>query len=575
MNPILNEIDQAHDNLSPPAQEVLRRARARLGPALPGGAAGDGVSTPTPPAGASNSPGGAPQSSPVGIQGPGRGVSLPFLDAHAGAAASAPFPPASERAATSQPAAVPASTPSGTPGNETSDAALSAGIQGAVPSSAGVIVSRETPPLQPIPLSPAGQGHVQELNRLEGSPSGISGLKHGWARIPLQIIDAIGGGLAPGIEQRIPGTQGHHEVLVSQARANVKGDEEQRRADEEANTAAATAANLESQVPLHEAQAEHARAQAGAVTHPQSKQITNELEAILAANTDLKTGVVDYEKALHDYHQRALEIEGAKHPPKDTAPKYEKIGDDLVEVTQGADGKTTTSVVYKGNPKVQTHIANIEVGGKGHQVLVNTQTGETIKDLGATGERPPVINVNQQNSRLDAEVKQYGEPYSKMIEDTSSQLEKIQEARNLVKGGAVAQALGVPKLLSSLVGGRNSGLRMTKAELDSIVEARGIKGTLESWVNRLEGKGRLTAEQVNQMGGILDDVEQKLGAKSQAARDTMSKMRNAKNREEIIGLANDAEKNFSQLEKAAGKGGGGGEVVKWGRDAQGNPVPLK
>lgn len=46
-------------------------------------------------------------------------------------------------------------------------------------------------------------------------------------------------------------------------------------------------------------------------------------------------------------------------------------------------------------PKIQTKAVQLEIGGKPHQVLVNEADGSLIKDMGESGEKPPVTNVNQ------------------------------------------------------------------------------------------------------------------------------------------------------------------------------------
>jgi hypothetical protein len=79
------------------------------------------------------------------------------------------------------------------------------------------------------------------MNRLSTTGSGISQIKSPWARIPLQIADALGRGLFPGIEMGIPGTSGHHDVLMHQERGRIKDiesgqDEAAKRAQEEAQT---------------------------------------------------------------------------------------------------------------------------------------------------------------------------------------------------------------------------------------------------------------------------------------------------------------------------------------------------
>jgi hypothetical protein len=45
-------------------------------------------------------------------------------------------------------------------------------------------------------------------------------------------------------------------------------------------------------------------------------------------------------------------------------------------------------------PKIQTKTIPLQIGGKPHQVLINDETGEPIRDLGESGEKPPVTNVN-------------------------------------------------------------------------------------------------------------------------------------------------------------------------------------
>jgi hypothetical protein len=45
-------------------------------------------------------------------------------------------------------------------------------------------------------------------------------------------------------------------------------------------------------------------------------------------------------------------------------------------------------------PKVQTKTVPLQIGGKPHQVLVNDETGDVIKDMGESGEKAPVTNVN-------------------------------------------------------------------------------------------------------------------------------------------------------------------------------------
>lgn len=92
------------------------------------------------------------------------------------------------------------------------------------------------------------QAHSGELNRLEGSKSGIAGIKSPWARIPLQIADAVGGAFFPGIEQQLPGTEGHHRLLINEAKATVGSDQNQLNAQQKRGLEAAQT-NAQESVP--------------------------------------------------------------------------------------------------------------------------------------------------------------------------------------------------------------------------------------------------------------------------------------------------------------------------------------
>ena len=110
------------------------------------------------------------------------------------------------------------------------------------PASSGLMHSAPPTPVQ----QPDAQGlaNREKLNKLQNTGSGVSQIHNPWARIPLQIAGAIGQAYAPGIEQAIPGTEGHHQLLVQRAKARVGEDEslmnnEQKRRLEAAQTTAA------------------------------------------------------------------------------------------------------------------------------------------------------------------------------------------------------------------------------------------------------------------------------------------------------------------------------------------------
>ena len=82
------------------------------------------------------------------------------------------------------------------------------------------------------------------------------------------------------------------------------------------------------------------------------------------------------------------QIAGASDSKPLTPPHYEKLDDgSVIAVTADPSGKLTAERVYKGDPKVETQLATLQVNGQPHSVLVNKSTGERIKDLGVTQSR--------------------------------------------------------------------------------------------------------------------------------------------------------------------------------------------
>lgn len=89
------------------------------------------------------------------------------------------------------------------------------------------------------PTTPA-DSHLAELNRLTAVPlpggdprahtkedtgrSGIGQIHNPWVRKPLQVLDALGATFFPRLEMMIPGTEGHHGLLVAGNRAKVNDD---------------------------------------------------------------------------------------------------------------------------------------------------------------------------------------------------------------------------------------------------------------------------------------------------------------------------------------------------------------
>jgi hypothetical protein len=325
--------------------------------------------------------------------------------------------------------------------------------------------------------------------------------------------------VAPAVDLAIPGTSLHHL-------ADVRGDQRQ---------VAEDVANQDK-----EAQASEANARANALSNP-----ADEITPLATTG-----GYVGVSRKTGQANPITVNGEQAQPLEKREPIQHAVLPDgSVIAITRGADGKVSADEVYHGDPKVQTQVTTLEVGGRPHQVIVNKETGEQIKDLGETGEKPPTVNVNAGQNEADKQAARLGKPYEAMNTAATSQLDKIDEAMSMIHGNAEAQALGIPKTMTALVSGQGSGVRITQPELNMIARARGIQGDFEGWANKLSGKGTLTTTQQQQLEGVLADAKQRILLKQQIANQTLDAINGASSRDQIVEADKSARKAFSQLEK--------------------------
>jgi hypothetical protein len=108
--------------------------------------------------------------------------------------------------------------------------------------------------------------------------------------------------------------------------------------------------------------------------------------------TDTNGNVVGWKGADNVVH--SLDEPGTPQGIKDVAdattaklnkPTIEKMdnGDVVAVKTDPQTGKSTSEVVYHGDPKVETEVIQRTVGGQEHKILIDKKKGTDIKDLGA------------------------------------------------------------------------------------------------------------------------------------------------------------------------------------------------
>jgi hypothetical protein len=162
----------------------------------------------------------------------------------------------------------------------------------------------------------------------------------------------------------------HHEMLVNQATKNVAADQA---ADRTANESANLAANTQ-----------HTEAATQALVNPRDKYTPIQTDSGFSA-FDPSTG-------------KAAPVMGADGTQVGSPGKQPHIvtteDGNVVSIAPDENGVPKATVVYQGTPKAQTEVTKLEVDGKPHTVIVDKRTGETVKDLGETGEKPPSVSVS-------------------------------------------------------------------------------------------------------------------------------------------------------------------------------------
>jgi hypothetical protein len=305
-------------------------------------------------------------------------------------------------------------------------------------------------------------------------------------------------------------------------------------------------AELQAQMGVQGAQAGNLTAEAGKNTEE-----TREMPAEAASKEGLEGAETENQKSEAAEHAAAVAdpplaigyahaVNAALKAGRDPAT------DPIVQHLSDA----ITSIQKQTAPK-GAHFIQREINGKPHTVAVDDLTGADIKDEGETGEKPPVVNVNAGEAALDREATRLGKPYEKGVSDANAQLEKIADARTMINGSAEAQALGVPKVLTALVSGQGSGVRITQPELNAIAKARGLAGDVQGTLNSWAGKGKLTPEQQQQLTGILDDVQQRILAKQAIHSAALDSINGAASRQDVIKADKEARQKINDLEKGA------------------------
>jgi hypothetical protein len=329
---------------------------------------------------------------------------------------------------------------------------------------------------------------------------------------------------APSVMANIPGTQMNRDMQEHGLahRLNSEITDESQNQEREAN-----ASHLNAETPQIAPNAESTRKLQGAETDEKEAAVNNPSLAVgyaHAVNQAIKEGRDPATDPIVQHLQDA--ITGLQ---KQAAPK----GGEHVSLMDPKTGKPFAGT-YDPTEKKYYDAAGKEV-------------------LNAVPyERP--ITVNAGDASLDREAMRLAKPYEKGVADANAQLEKIADARTMINGSAEAQALGIPKVLTALVSGQGSGVRITLPELNAIAKARGLSGDVEGTLRSWSGQGKLTPEQQRQLTGILDDVQRRILEKQSIHNEALDSINGAPSREAVIEADKMARQKLAAIEKSGTAG---------------------
>lgn len=167
---------------------------------------------------------------------------------------------------------------------------------------------------------------------------------------------------------------------------------------------------------------------------------------------------------------------------------------------------------------------------------------------------PSIASEAAAGRRTDQTITRLRKPYDKMFSDSSGQLDKINETMGMLSGPtAESGAIAGIKILTAIVSGQGSGVRITLPEINQVAKARGITGDFQSWWQRIQGQTQFTPQQVKELNSVLDGVKDLVNKKQKILDDGIDAI-------SFAGTPEEAAKAESKLRKDL-MGLGGGEKM--------------
>ena len=156
------------------------------------------------------------------------------------------------------------------------------------------------------------------------------------------------------------------------------------------------------------------------------------------------------------------------------------------------------------------------------RLSIHRQYADAPKDSGVGDFRK---EIQMQSARQSAQ-----RPYQRNLDLATAQLDRIDRSLSMINTAKPEDiALAVPEILTALVSGNGTGVRITQPEMNAMIHARGLGESIEAFVNKIKGQGNLSDKQKSDLKGLLSDVQSKVKDKQRDLSDVMDDIDNVNN----------------------------------------------
>ena len=233
----------------------------------------------------------------------------------------------------------------------------------------------------------------------------------------------------------------------------------------------------------------------------------------------------------------------------------------LYKIGIDAYNKAQQAQINAGNKTPAASEPLLKIRGQGQTTGNPTVDAMSPAQARAASTTPPDPNVAaaRSDADLDRKVNQLAPEHDKIVTSLGDKLDKVASARALLdQENMTGDALGLPAILTSVVGGQGSGIRVTMPELNTLGAAHGVKGTVESFFSKIAGEKTIPEDQRQQAKAVLDAIAVRVRQKQDIANKAVSDIRGARTRDEATAADKAARDAYLKLERSGGTAGPAG-----------------